>query len=83
MITTSNMGKLRARIAEAGIRRQDIANYLGYSESMFSYYLNDKRPAPENFEDRVSAALDRLEAAERAAQEARERVLAETEEGLE
>ncbi len=33
---------------------------------------------PEGFEERVHATLDRLEAAERAAQEARERVLAET-----
>ena len=65
-------------IAEAGIRRQDIAAQLGYSETMFSLYLHGRRPAPEGFEGQVLAALDLLERADKAAQEARERVLAET-----
>ena len=69
--------RLRGRIAEAGIRRQDIAAQMVYSETMFSLFINGRRPALEGFEERVLAVLDKLERAERAAQEARERVLAE------
>ena len=54
-----------------------LAGLLGYSESLFSLYINGRRPAPENFEERVQAALDLLEHAERAAKEARDRVLAQ------
>ena len=71
MVSTSNIAKLRGRIAEAGLRRQDLAALLGYSETMFSLYLNGRRPAPPDFEANVYAAIDRLETAEKAAQEAR------------
>ena len=77
MASVSDIGSLRGRIAETGIKRQEVAALLGYSDSMFSLYLNGRRPAPQGFEPRVCAALDRLERAEQAAQEARERVLAE------
>ena len=76
MTSTTDIPGLRARIAEVGIRRQDIAVQLGYSESLFSLYINGRRPAPEGFEGRVQAALDLLEQADRAAKEARDRVLA-------
>ena len=78
MVSTSNIAKLRGRIAEAGLKRQDLAALLGFSETMFSLYLNGRRPAPPDFEANVYAAIDRLETAEKAAQEARERVLAES-----
>ena len=48
-------------------------------ETLLNAILRGRREAPEGFEARVHAALDRLEAAERAAEEARERVLAEGE----
>ena len=76
--TPPHLRKLRGRIAEAGLRRQDLAALLGYSETMFSLYLNGRRPEPPDFEANVYAAIDRLEAAEKAAGEARERVLAES-----
>ena len=79
MTTPPHLRKLMGLIAEAGIRRQDLAAQLGYSETMFSLYLHGKRPAPEGFKERVAAALDLLEVAERAAAKARERVLAEGE----
>ena len=75
----TTVSKLRGRMAETGIRRQDVAILLGYSETMFSLLINGKRPAPEGFQARIHAALDRLERAERAAQKERERVLAEAE----
>ena len=70
--------KIKGRIAEAGVRRRDVARAVGYSESMFSLILQGDRTMPPDFEARVHAALERLEAAEKAAQEARERVLAES-----
>ena len=73
----SNISRLRGRMAEVGIRRQDIAAQLGYGESLFSLYINSRRPAPEGFEERVQAALDLLEQADRAAKEARDKVLAQ------
>ena len=77
--TPPHLRKLMGLIAEAGIRKQDLATQLGYSETMFSLYLHGKRPAPDGFEGHVLEALDLLERAERAGQEARARVLAETE----
>ena len=69
--------KIKGRIAEAGVRRRDVAHAIGYSESMFSLILQGDRTMPLDFDSRVRAAIDRLEAAEQAATEARERVLAE------
>ena len=77
--TPPHLRKLMGLITEAGIRRQDIAAQVGYSETMLSLYLHGRRPAPEGFEGQVLAALDLLERAERAGQEARARVLAEGE----
>ena len=70
--------KIKGRIAEAGVRRRDVAHAIGYSESMFSLILQGDRTLPLDFDSRVRAAIDRLETAEKAAQEARERVLAES-----
>ena len=77
MITGSRLKKLRGRIAMAGVKQRDLAKLAGYSETMFSLYLNGLRPAPPDFENRVNAALDKLVRAEKAAQKAREKVLAE------
>ena len=49
---------------------------MGIDRSLLSRYLRGLRKPPEDFEARLNATLDRLEAAERAATEARERVLA-------
>ena len=42
--------KIRGRIAEAGIRRRDVAHAVGYSESMFSLILQGDRTMPPDFE---------------------------------
>ena len=78
MATIPAIRKLRGRIAEVGVKRQDIALQMGISESLFSLYINGRRQPPENFEERVLAALDVLFEAQRAAQEAWDRVLAES-----
>lgn len=50
---------------------------MGMERSALSRYLNGTRPMPNGMEARIHATLDKLERAEQAAQEARERVLEE------
>ena len=73
------MDAIRTRIFQLGISQERVALAAGYDPTLFSRILNGIRPTPPGFEERVNATLDRLEAAEKAATEARERVLAETE----
>ncbi len=49
---------------------------LGYDHSLVSRILRGLRPTPEGFVERAHEMLARLEAAEQAAEAARERVLA-------
>ena len=74
------MSDIRARIAALGIRQGVVAEQLGMHETLLSTILNERRQPPEDFEATVNATLDRLEKAEKAAAEARERVLAGIEE---
>ena len=67
--------RIQGRIAEVGVRKADLARELGIDASAFSAVLNGRRTPPEGFEARVTAALDRLERAERAADTARQKVL--------
>ena len=59
-----------------GLTQERVALALGIDPSLLGRYLRGIRPMPEGFEARINATLDRLEAAERAANAARERVLA-------
>ena len=77
METLRTYSKLIGRIAEIGVVQADVAVYLGIHPTLLNAILRGRREAPDGFEARVHAALDRLETAERAAEEARERVLAE------
>ena len=70
---------LKTRIIQMGITQERVAVAIGIDPSLLGRYLRGIRPMPANFEARVHAALDRLERAERAAAEARARVLAEEE----
>ncbi len=71
----TSLPKLRGRIAELGVRKGDVARELGMDQALFSRYLNGRQPSPADFERRVTAALDRLEQAEQAADKARQKVL--------
>ena len=71
-----NHPNIKARIFQLGISQERVALAAGYDPTLFSRILNGIRPTPPDFEARVNATLDRLEAAEKAATEARERVLA-------
>ena len=75
--TPPHLRKLRGHIAEAGLKRQDLAALLGFSETMFSLYLNGRRPAPADFETQVRWAMDELEGEQRVAAEAVEKLRAE------
>ena len=67
---------IKARIFQLGISQERVALTAGYDPTLFSRILNGIRPTPPDFVERVNATLDRLEAAEKAAHEARDRVLA-------
>ena len=66
---------VRQRIAVNRLSQEGVARAAGYEPSAFSRILRGLRPEPPDFEARVTAALERLERAEKAAQEARQRVL--------
>ena len=77
MTIPMHMRRIRGRIAELGVRQADLADMLGMHETLLNAILRGRRPPPADFFEKVNAALDRLEAAEKAASEARERVLNE------
>ncbi len=72
----TRLAKIKLRIFELGIRQEQVAEEAGYDPTLFSRYLRGRRPPPADFFEKVNAALDRLEAAKKAANEAWERVLA-------
>ena len=67
--------RIRGRMAEVGVSQMTLAVELGISVASLNLYLNGNRTPPADFERRVTAALDRLEKAEQAADKARQRVL--------
>ena len=68
---------LKAEIVRRGMRQHEVARYLGMESWRLNLYLNGTRCAPADLEQRVLTALDVLERAETAADEARRRVLAQ------
>ena len=58
-----------------GLSERKFAKMLGISQPTFNARLNGYRRAPASFEEQCAEALDRWEEAERAAGEARARVL--------
>ncbi len=67
---------LRARMFELGVTQYDLADQLGINPTLLNHILKGRRPPPPDFFEKVNAALDKLEAAEKAGREAKERVLA-------
>ncbi len=63
-------------MARLGLPQEKLAALIGIHPTLLSRYFRGLRKPPPDFEAKVNAALDRLEAAERAAEEARQRVLA-------
>ena len=66
---------IRARLATLGLPQHALAAALGVSQATLSLWLNGYRQPPPEFEAEAGEALDLLEQAERAAAEARARVL--------
>ena len=69
--------KLVGRIAELGLVQADLAVQLGIHPTLLNAFLRGRRPMPEGMEERIQAALDRLERAKAAAAAEYRRVLAE------
>ena len=67
--------QLKAKIFQAGVTQEQVARLMGIEPATFSRILRGLRTMPEGFEKNLKHALDRLEAAGRAADEARARVL--------
>ena len=70
---------IKARLAYSGISQAVLASELGCSPGTLSEWLRRVTPLPSGVEARIEHALGRLETAEAAATEARQRSLAETE----
>ena len=82
MVTiTRTVRKLRGRIAETGAKHHEVAALVGIHPTQFSNILNEHRPMPEGFEEKVGAALERLEMAKRAAADALKRTGVEVSDG--
>ena len=71
------MAHIRRRVATSTVTQEAIAAEAGYDQTAFSRILRGLRKPPPDFEDRVYEAIDALECAEMAAEEARRRVLAQ------
>lgn len=70
--------EMKARMSRYRITQSKLAGRLGISQAGLCAFLQEVRPWPEGLEERALAELGRLEEAERAATEARDRVLADT-----
>ena len=78
----AGLSLLRARVRAAPITQERLAIAVGMNPAAFSRVLRGLRPIPKSmpdFAERVEAAIHRAETAETAAEEARQRVLAEEE----
>ncbi|MYN66834.1 MAG: helix-turn-helix transcriptional regulator [Acidobacteria bacterium] len=67
---------VRSRLATLGVSQHALARALGVSQATLSLWLNGHREPPAGFEAAAMAELDVIEAAERAATEARTEALA-------
>ena len=67
---------IRVRLMRLGLSERKFATLLGISQPTLNARLNGYRRVPAGFEAQCAEALDVWEQAERAATEAREKVLA-------
>ena len=79
MMTDTEIGgvllRLRGRIAEVGVMHCEVGGLMGIDPTRFSAILHGRRKMPKGFEVRMLRVLTRMEAAERAANAARAKVL--------
>ena len=68
--------RLKLELVRRGLTQVAVARVLGIPITTFRDYIEGYRPLPDGFESRFRAALDLVERADRAAEEARSRVLA-------
>lgn len=73
------MEDIRRRLAGLRMTQEEFARAVGVADSTLSRVLRGRRSPAPGFVERVLTLLDRMERAERAAEEARARVLAEGE----
>ena len=71
------MDTIQVRVRQSPASQEQVAQEAGYPVTAFSRMLRGLRRRPDDFEDRVYAALDALECAAMAAEEAHRKVLAQ------
>ena len=76
-MTTKWHSDLRNRIQQGDFRQEEVARLARYDPGYFSRILRGRTATPMDFEAKVRAALNRMEAAEVEAEKARARVLGE------
>ena len=79
MSASNELEALRIAVYLSRSTQGTVAKALGLEKSLFSRYLRGINPPPDGFIATVYAMLTRLEEAEAAADQARERVLTEGE----
>ena len=76
MSRAETLKRIRGRMAELGVTQERLTESLGLERSALSRLLRGSRPLSEEMEGRIWAKLDLLREADRAAEEARGRVMA-------
>ena len=67
---------LKVELARRGLTQASVAEALGVSPTTFRSYIQGHRPLPSGFSERFRAAMDLVERADAAAEQARRNVLA-------
>ena len=71
-----NIPKIKSRVVQLGLSQERLARHLKVHPSILTRYFRGDRKPPTEFVERLNRTLDLLERSERAADEARQRVLA-------
>lgn len=69
--------EIRLRMVDGDVTQRQVSVEMGVSESTLSMWIIGRHPMPEGTKERIFAAIDKIAKANRAAEEARQRVLAE------
>ena len=72
---SQNYSHITDRLRDLGITREKLAELINCSPSAFSHWMSGRSPMSPRMLERINAALDVMEEAERAADAAREVVL--------
>lgn len=61
--TTHLTSQLRAEMAAANVRHNDVADLLGLTAQQFSLYINNRRTLPPDWPEQAHQAIERVKEA--------------------